>query len=159
MKTITWTAVALIAGSLWACEADNLYFDNFLNDMTVNFDDEDDAVCGDGRLDPGEECDDGNTWNWDGCSADCYWEEMGCYDQYMIYHMPGEIWSYWENEECVCWGDGMWECWTTDYEDVGCNVDGKFFPVGDQIPMPDGTQCTCIDWDLLDCDGKLIPVV
>lgn len=28
-------------------------------------------VCGDGNLDPGEECDDGNTENGDGCSALC----------------------------------------------------------------------------------------
>ena len=28
-------------------------------------------VCGDGHLDPGEECDDGNTQNGDGCSSTC----------------------------------------------------------------------------------------
>ena len=27
--------------------------------------------CGDGHLDPGEECDDGNKWNNDGCSSVC----------------------------------------------------------------------------------------
>src|SRR6188768_1680334 len=30
-----------------------------------------DAVCGNDRLEPGELCDDGNTKNDDGCSADC----------------------------------------------------------------------------------------
>ncbi len=29
------------------------------------------AVCGDGYIEPGEECDDGNTINGDGCSAEC----------------------------------------------------------------------------------------
>jgi len=29
------------------------------------------VACGDGNLDPGEECDDGNTTNGDGCSAQC----------------------------------------------------------------------------------------
>ncbi len=29
------------------------------------------VICGDGRVDPGEACDDGNTVSGDGCSADC----------------------------------------------------------------------------------------
>lgn len=29
------------------------------------------SICGNGRLEPGEECDDGNTRDGDGCSADC----------------------------------------------------------------------------------------
>lgn len=29
------------------------------------------GVCGDGNLDPGEECDDGNRSNFDGCSTEC----------------------------------------------------------------------------------------
>ncbi len=32
------------------------------------------AVCGDGNLEPGEECDDGNNLDGDGCSADCLLE-------------------------------------------------------------------------------------
>src|SRR5512140_3979679 len=28
-------------------------------------------VCGNGRLDPGEQCDDGNNLNADGCESDC----------------------------------------------------------------------------------------
>jgi cysteine-rich repeat protein len=31
-------------------------------------------MCGDGHLDPGEECDDGNVTNGDGCSQDCHIE-------------------------------------------------------------------------------------
>jgi cysteine-rich repeat protein len=31
-------------------------------------------VCGDGHLDPGESCDDGNTVDFDGCSHDCHIE-------------------------------------------------------------------------------------
>src|SRR5512132_4183336 len=34
------------------------------------------AVCGDGTIDAGEECDDGNTTSGDGCSATCVFE--GC---------------------------------------------------------------------------------
>jgi cysteine-rich repeat protein len=33
--------------------------------------------CGDGILDPGEECDDGNNEDGDGCSSSCEVEEMG----------------------------------------------------------------------------------
>ena len=37
-------------------------------------------ACGNGELDAGEQCDDGNTTNWDGCSRDCSVEELpdGC---------------------------------------------------------------------------------
>jgi cysteine-rich repeat protein len=35
------------------------------------------GVCGDGALDPGEECDDGNSTAGDGCSAGCRIEECG----------------------------------------------------------------------------------
>ena len=31
-------------------------------------------ICGNGNVDPGEECDDGNTNNGDGCSSICKWE-------------------------------------------------------------------------------------
>lgn len=31
--------------------------------------------CGDGELDPGEECDDGNRMDGDGCNARCKWED------------------------------------------------------------------------------------
>ena len=34
-------------------------------------------VCGDAKLDPGEQCDDGNTANGDGCSATCKYETCG----------------------------------------------------------------------------------
>ncbi len=33
--------------------------------------------CGDGELDPGEECDDGNTYNHDSCLSNCTWNVCG----------------------------------------------------------------------------------
>src|SRR5207244_379678 len=36
------------------------------------------ALCGNGVLDPGEECDDGNTVSGDCCSALCFFEQGGC---------------------------------------------------------------------------------
>jgi cysteine-rich repeat protein len=32
------------------------------------------VTCGNGTVDPGEDCDDGNTSSGDGCSATCHWE-------------------------------------------------------------------------------------
>ena len=34
------------------------------------------TFCGDGTVDPGEVCDDGNTTSGDGCSADCHSNEI-----------------------------------------------------------------------------------
>src|SRR5439155_762733 len=36
------------------------------------------ALCGNGVVDPGEECDDGNTVSGDCCSAVCFFEQGGC---------------------------------------------------------------------------------
>src|SRR5205814_2139606 len=36
------------------------------------------ALCGNGVVDPGEECDDGNTVSGDCCSAICFFEQGGC---------------------------------------------------------------------------------
>jgi len=36
------------------------------------------SVCGNGRIDPGEQCDDGNLVSGDGCSANCTLEIDGC---------------------------------------------------------------------------------
>jgi cysteine-rich repeat protein len=38
------------------------------------------AVCGDGTVQAGEECDDGNTRNNDGCDATCHVEKYTCGD-------------------------------------------------------------------------------
>jgi len=45
------------------------------------------AVCGNDQLEPGEECDDGNTLPNDGCSPSCQWEELVCGDGILS---PGE---------------------------------------------------------------------
>jgi cysteine-rich repeat protein len=66
-------------------------------------------ICGDGILDPGEECDDGNNEDGDGCSADCELEEEpgggeGC--------TPG----YWKQPHHF----GSWVCYATSdlFDDV-----------------------------------------
>jgi cysteine-rich repeat protein len=36
------------------------------------------ATCGDGVVDAGEDCDDGNTTNRDGCESNCTVTTMAC---------------------------------------------------------------------------------
>lgn len=49
------------------------------------------AACGDGNLDPGEECDDGNTANGDGCSSVCKIENRPP-DCSAAVASPAELW-------------------------------------------------------------------
>src|SRR5688572_6266736 len=48
----------------------------------------DEPKCGDHTVDPGEECDDGNTTNGDGCSATCETEKVPCCGDHVV--DPGE---------------------------------------------------------------------
>ena len=59
-----WDAVSDSRCSLWEGE----FFDT---QVCANVDCGADPYCGDGNLDPGEECDDGNNIDGDGCSAVC----------------------------------------------------------------------------------------
>lgn len=36
------------------------------------------SECGNSQLETGEQCDDGNTEDGDGCSASCQWEKPDC---------------------------------------------------------------------------------
>ncbi len=163
MRAIKRTIFALAAFTLWSCEAGDINVQDFLNDMNVDVDDnnsEADWVCGDGWIDPNEECDDGNTWDGDGCSSTCAVVETGCYDEFGIYHNAGEYWSYYPNEECTCYGWGDWECRGWDYEtEEGCDIEGKFYSVGDYLTLPDGTECKCASGDSIECDGDIYIIV
>lgn len=74
---LAWSVVAVSAGCLQAgcampaaqdclCPPGLLCMDTGTQRVCVAA-----ARCGDGRLDPGEVCDDGNTLDGDGCAADC----------------------------------------------------------------------------------------
>lgn len=54
-----------------------------------------DECCGDGFLDPGEECDDGNNLRGDGCSSLCVIED-GCTPGYWKNHL--DKWPGWNQE-------------------------------------------------------------
>jgi len=92
------------------------------------------ALCGNGVVDPGEECDDGNTVSGDCCSAACFFEQGGCAC----------------NDANVCTDDGT------------CNGTGTCQVVGfNANPCQDGNACTagdtcatgtCVGGAPLDCD-------
>jgi uncharacterized repeat protein (TIGR01451 family) len=85
-------------------------------------------ICGDGVLDPGEECDDGNNVDGDGCSADCKIEYCG--DGNLD---PGE--------EC---DDG------NNVDGDGCSADCTLEYCGDGVLNP-GEECD--DGNNVDGDG------
>jgi cysteine-rich repeat protein len=85
-------------------------------------------ICGNGRLDPGEQCDDGNTVNGDGCEASCTLPACGN-------HIldPGE--------QC---DDG------NSSDGDGCDANCTFPACGNHILDP-GEQCD--DGNTTDADG------
>lgn len=73
------------------------------------------AACGDGNVDPDEECDDGNLEGGDGCGADCYYECKGDEDC---------------NDGNVC--NGL----------ETCDVESHVCLPGEQLDCDDGDACT-----------------
>ena len=91
-----------------------------------------DPVCGDGILQPGEECDDGNLSNKDGCLNDCLYAHCG----------DGYIWS--GVETCDDGNDSDRDACTNDCQPAACG-DG-FLWVGVE---------GCDDGNALNTDGCL----
>jgi cysteine-rich repeat protein len=88
--------------------------------------------CGDGILDPGEVCDDGNTVAGDGCRADCLGIEVcgdGLLDLCEECDEGGETATCDADCTFVVCGDGTFnpsageECWRPGADDVGCYLD------------------------------------
>jgi cysteine-rich repeat protein len=108
MKAVKWLVVALVSAMSASCQMDDVNVSDFLNNLSINNNGGDDTedtetifpqVCGDGIVEPGESCDDGNAWWGDGCNEYC-WVEAGwvCYE-------PGTPCRY-EGYEGYC-GDGI----------------------------------------------------
>jgi len=87
-------------------------------------------LCGDGNLDPGEECDDGNNLDGDGCSAQCTFEPY-CGDGNLD-----------EGEEC---DDG------NNLDGDGCSALCTFEPYCGDGNLDEGEECD--DGNNLDGDG------
>lgn len=79
--------------------------------------------CGNGKLDSGEQCDDGNTVDGDGCSATCQWEtrNMDCSDK-----IANSVWVTPSNYTQTCGGqtsEGDLKCsdWSPTFTTVYLN--------------------------------------
>ncbi|UCE71453.1 MAG: hypothetical protein JSU99_09210, partial [Nitrospiraceae bacterium] len=93
-------------------------------------------VCGNGSLDPGEECDDGNTFDGDGCSANCTLEPE-CAD------VSGAWTLFVSNITSTCGPEESWSSDITIYQ-TGCTLEavgikGSTFPVSGSIVGNAGT--------------------
>lgn len=73
------------------------------------------AACGDGNLDPGEECDDGNTTNGDGCSSTCKIEN--------------------EPPDCSAAAASLAELWPPNHKFRNVTVNGVTDPDGDVVTI------------------------
>ncbi len=62
-------------------------------DVTCGSGGVDDPVCGNGVLEPGEECDDGNTVNGDGCDSGCAIEGSSCSYNFTLGCGDTDSWS------------------------------------------------------------------
>ncbi|NOY90134.1 MAG: DUF4215 domain-containing protein [Deltaproteobacteria bacterium] len=107
-------------------------------------------VCGDSRLDPGEQCDDGNTTDGDGCSGACR-REAYCGDGTLD---PGELCDDGNHRS----GDG---CRSDCASDESCGNGVRDIVVGEQCDdgnMLDGDGCSADCLSLESCgNGMLDP--
>jgi cysteine-rich repeat protein len=119
-------------------------------DLTLDFQA---PICGDGALNPGEVCDDGNTQAGDGCAADCMMFEPGsnddCTDPLDVavdLNVPG-----------VLQGTTVGNTKSHTYEELSCGTGGVPPGPGDTggrdrvfrvVPSADGTLTMTIGYDL-----------
>jgi cysteine-rich repeat protein len=117
------------------------------------------ATCGNGELDDGEECDDGNNEDGDGCQADCSLpalcndyclEEPGCGGDYVCYQNSCRNPVCSEDDDCICavCGDGTVdpgeECDDGNNEDGdGCSAicEIEEAPVCGNEILEEGEEC------------------
>jgi cysteine-rich repeat protein len=99
-------------------------------------------TCGNGVLDPGEQCDDGNTFNGDGCSAQCTIESCyTCVGQPSICSPSPAGTACDDNNACTvgetCDGAGVCGGFTSCRVNSTCNICGQM------CTQPAPGVCTC----------------
>jgi cysteine-rich repeat protein len=175
MKASVWIAAGLVSLMCAACEMGDVNVNDFLNDMTVG-DQEDndvdtgdidtgvDGMCGDGIIqwDLGESCDDGNAWWGDGCNEYCWvesgwscpWPGQSCYwVGYPGYCGDGIV--QWDiGEQCDdgnTWdGDGCSSWCAYEYPN-NCYYEGQYYMAGETWWIDNYTYCYCADWNEISC--------
>ncbi|MEZ4385425.1 MAG: hypothetical protein R3A79_29135 [Nannocystaceae bacterium] len=128
------------------------------------------AVCGDGKQDPGEECDDGNNEDQDGCSAECLTEgtimcdvlEQDCPDGMKCAPTNSEMGAYWDQNTCIpINGNGLFgdPCDVVEGQELGSGIDTcdlGFFCFGFDGDGKDGSCFALCEGDTKVCQGDQV---
>jgi cysteine-rich repeat protein len=176
MKTVSWIVMGFASLFLASCEMGDVNVNDFLNDMTIGDQGDDNdqdsetdgpgGYCGDGMVqwELGETCDDGNPWWGDGCNEYC-WVESGwwcpsyggpCYyEGYQGYCGDGIVqWQLGEECDDGNWYDGdgcsSWCTWE-DYTNEYCTYNGSTYQVGEWWWIDNYTYCYCDGWEEIMC--------
>ncbi|HEY8432206.1 MAG TPA: DUF4215 domain-containing protein [Sandaracinaceae bacterium] len=141
MSRLAWLAISLVALAATACSSSHTGDDE---DAAITFDADlpdtgpgPEELCGNGELDIGESCDDGNTTPGDGCSATCE-REPYCGDGV---RGDGEVCDDGNNRS----GDG---CRSDCLSDESCGngiVDFAAGEICDGTPGCDPTTCAAVE--------------
>jgi cysteine-rich repeat protein len=91
-------------------------------------------VCGNGILEPGEQCDDGNPFGGDGCEPNCTVSQV-CNFAYP----PGN--TFYVNDDT---SDGTGTCLTPDFADIQSAIDAAAVLDGDTILVCPGTYTQAV---------------
>tara|TARA_Y100000310_G_C20693441_1_gene823871 strand:- start:1265 stop:3625 length:2361 start_codon:yes stop_codon:yes gene_type:complete len=93
-----------------------------------------DPICGDGFVDPGEECDDGNQNNRDGCSNTCEIENLTCIEAknagLLTAGIVGTKATYMNN------ANQSFDIGLAIYKKVDNNIDNQIFFAGNMTTIP-----------------------
>jgi cysteine-rich repeat protein len=96
-------------------------------------------VCGDSNVDPGEDCDDGNTDNNDGCSSLCQTESATVCNNNNVIDLPGEYCdgSDLNNQTCDLQGydSGNLDCDNCNFDFSNCVNDDPTSPGNTNPPI------------------------
>ena len=132
----TQPAVATISTATTAATAKPFCSDSCLSKGSTPYA----TVCGDGEIKDGEECDDKNAVDGDGCSAKCLREAVNNCNAAQL-----------KSPDAVCCGNGKVEKDKGEECDAGCEYKNKQGAACD--PMVDTKDCVCISKEKICTNG------